>query len=91
MKGVTADDDKTIPSFLARDLNQSEFLPSYLINFGEPSFNSLMETKYLQKALSNNLFPPTSSFFTTGPMIAPILPRTGPPTPISAIADERSD
>jgi hypothetical protein len=52
MKGATDDDDKTIPSFLARDLNQVEpRLPAYLINFGEPSFNSLMETKYLQKAL----------------------------------------
>lgn len=52
MKGATDDDTKTIPSFLARDLNQVEPLsPSYLINFGEPSFNSLMETKYLQKAL----------------------------------------
>lgn len=52
MKGATDDDRKTIPSFLARDLNQVEpLLPSYLINFGEPSFNSLMETKYLEKAM----------------------------------------
>jgi hypothetical protein len=52
MKGATDDDAKTIPSFLARDLNQVEpLLPAYLINFGEPSFNSLMESKYLQKAL----------------------------------------
>jgi lysophospholipase L1-like esterase len=52
MNGATLDDDKTIPSFLARDLNQTEpVLPAYLINFGEPSFNSLMETKYLQKTL----------------------------------------
>ena len=52
LKGATDDDAKTIPSFLARDLNQTEPLwPSYLINFGEPSFNSLMETKYLGKAM----------------------------------------
>lgn len=52
MKGATDDDTKTIPSFLARDLNQAEpLLPAYLINFGEPSFNSLMESKYLEKAL----------------------------------------
>jgi hypothetical protein len=52
MKGATGDDAKTIPSFLARDLNHLEpNLPAYLINFGEPSFNSLMETKYLEKAM----------------------------------------
>jgi hypothetical protein len=52
MKGATDDDAKTIPSFLARDLNQAEpLLPAYLINFGEPSFNSLMEVKYLEKAM----------------------------------------
>jgi len=52
MNGATPDDGKTIPSFLARDLNRTEpRLPAYLINFGEPSFNSLMETRYLQKAL----------------------------------------
>ena len=55
MNGATDYDDKTIPSFLATDLNQAEpRLPAYLINFGEPSFNSLMETKYLQKALIEN-------------------------------------
>ena len=52
MNGADVADDKTIPSFLARDLNQVEpRLPAYLINFGEPSFNSLMETKYLEKAM----------------------------------------
>ncbi len=52
MAGATDHDDRTIPSFLAGVLNQEEpRLPAYLINFGEPSFNSLMETKYLQKAL----------------------------------------
>ena len=52
MNGATIYDERTIPSFLAKELNQEEpRLPAYLINFGEPSFNSLMETKYLQKAL----------------------------------------
>ncbi len=52
MAGATDFDERTIPSFMAGNLNQEEpRLPSYLINFGEPSFNSLMETKYLQKAL----------------------------------------
>jgi hypothetical protein len=52
MNGATDDDGKTIPSFLARDLNQVKpLMPACLINFGEPSFNSLMETKYLEKAM----------------------------------------
>ena len=52
MNGATDDDGKTIPSFMARDLNQGNpHLPAYLINFGEPSFNSLMEAKYLEKAM----------------------------------------
>jgi hypothetical protein len=52
MAGATDYDDKTIPSFLAQVLNQEEpRLPADLTNFGEPSFNSLLETKYLQKAL----------------------------------------
>lgn len=52
MNGADVADGKTIPSFLARDLNQVEpLLPAYCINFGEPSFNSLMETKYLEKAM----------------------------------------
>ncbi len=52
MNGADVADDKTIPSFLARDLNRVEpHLPAYLVNFGEPSFNSLMESKYLEKAM----------------------------------------
>jgi hypothetical protein len=52
MNGPNPHDDKTIPSFLAQILNREEpRVPAYLVNFGEPSFNSLMETKYLQKML----------------------------------------
>jgi hypothetical protein len=52
MNGATDRDDQTIPSFLAQFLNKEEpRLLAYVINFGEPSFNSLMESKYLQKAL----------------------------------------
>jgi lysophospholipase L1-like esterase len=52
MAGATDDDDKTLPSFLAVELNRKEpRWPAHLTNFGEPSFNSLLETKYLQKAL----------------------------------------
>jgi hypothetical protein len=67
MKGATDDDDKTIPSFLARDLNESEpRLPAYVINFGEPSFNSLMEAKYLEKALIEQPTPPDLIIFYDG-------------------------
>lgn len=52
MNGETDRDEKTIPSFLAAVLNQEEpRLPTAVVNFGEPGFNSLMESKYLQKAL----------------------------------------
>jgi lysophospholipase L1-like esterase len=52
MKGVTDHDDRTIPSYLARFLNQEEpAVPAVLYNFGVPGFNSLLEAKYLQKLL----------------------------------------
>jgi hypothetical protein len=52
MRGSTDHDDRTIPSFLAGKLNQSGSRFSYtVINFGENSYNSLLETKYLQKEL----------------------------------------
>lgn len=52
MRGSTNDDAKTIPSFLAEILNREDKpLQFTVVNFGENSFNSLMETKYLQKAL----------------------------------------
>lgn len=55
MSGATDDNERTIPSFLAKILNREEPVsPACLVNFGEPSFNSLMETKYLQKALIEN-------------------------------------
>jgi hypothetical protein len=50
MRGATNDDAKTIPSYVAAILNR-EKPNSYLVNFGENSFNSLLETKYLQKLL----------------------------------------
>lgn len=51
-RGSTDDDDKTISSFLSRDLNcDAEGLCWTVRNFGVNSFNSLMQTKYLQKLL----------------------------------------
>ena len=67
MAGPTEEDDKTIPSFLAAVLNGEEpRLPAYLINYGEPSFNSLMETKYLQKVLIESPQPPQVIIFYDG-------------------------
>ncbi len=52
MRGATDFDERTIPSFLARGLNEKEGDPRFtVLNFGENSFNSLMETKYFQKVM----------------------------------------
>lgn len=52
MRGSTDDDGRTIPSFAAAILNQKGGSHRYVIrNFGINSFNSLMESKYLQKLL----------------------------------------
>ncbi len=52
MRGATPSDDKTIPSFLAGFLNSNQQdLHFTVMNFGVDSFNSLLETKYLQKLL----------------------------------------
>ena len=55
MRGATDFDGRTIPSCLARDWNRDEPAhPATLDNFGQDGFNSLMETKYLQKLLIEN-------------------------------------
>jgi lysophospholipase L1-like esterase len=52
MRGATDQDDQTIPSHLSKLLNGKDSREQYaLVNFGEISFNSLLETKYLQKVL----------------------------------------
>lgn len=52
MRGATDDDTRTIPSYLAGLLNGRGGQSGYLVrNYGENSFNSLLETRYLQKAL----------------------------------------
>jgi hypothetical protein len=52
MRGATPSDNKTIPSFLAGLLNSNQQdLHFTVVNFGVDSFNSLLETKYLQKLL----------------------------------------
>lgn len=52
MRESTDSDDRTIPSQLARILNaDGGGLRFTVVNYGVNSFNSLMETKYLQKML----------------------------------------
>lgn len=52
MRGETEDGRKTIPGVLARMLNRDGKGEFYRVsNFGENSFNSLLEVKYLQKLL----------------------------------------
>ncbi|MGB7913322.1 MAG: hypothetical protein WCF59_13990 [Desulfobaccales bacterium] len=55
MRGPNPIDAHTIPSFLARDWNRDEpEHPATVTNFGQDGFNSLLETKYLQKVLIEN-------------------------------------
>ncbi|MGD9782718.1 MAG: SGNH/GDSL hydrolase family protein [Kiritimatiellia bacterium] len=53
LRGSTDDDRRTVPSIVSRELNRSATngLRYTVVNFGVNSFNSLLEIKYLQKAL----------------------------------------
>lgn len=67
MRGATRDDGKTIASFLANFLNAPPDGPRYTIrNYGMNSFNSLLETKYLQKCLIEADTPPDAVIFYDG-------------------------
>lgn len=66
MRGSTDFSDKTIPSCLSLLLNSNRDGISFtIINFGTNSFNSLLETKYLQKQLID-LQPPDIIIFFDG-------------------------
>jgi len=66
MRGATDHDDRTIPSFLAQIWNREEpQTPAVMVNHGEDGFNSLMETKYLQKLLIDGK-PPAVIIFLDG-------------------------
>ncbi|MCE5336351.1 MAG: hypothetical protein LLG06_17370 [Desulfobacteraceae bacterium] len=55
MRGATDYDALTIPSLLAQGLNAWGANTRYTaVNFGENSFNGLMETKYFQKIMVEN-------------------------------------
>jgi hypothetical protein len=67
MRGATDDDAATIPSFVAQQLNLSaDGLRFTVVNFGIDSFNSLLETKYLEKALIENVPRPDIVVFYDG-------------------------
>jgi lysophospholipase L1-like esterase len=68
MRGATDRDDRTIPSALARALNGEGRSPLHFIvtNFGVNSFNSLLETQYLQKLLEEGQGPPDVIVFYDG-------------------------
>jgi hypothetical protein len=67
MRGSTDDNARTIPSFLAGILNGEEKTRSFTVaNFGENSFNSLLETKYLQKLLIESPARPDLIIFMDG-------------------------
>ncbi len=66
MRGACTRDDTTIPSFLALDWNRDEpEHPAVVVNYGQDGFNSLMETKYLQKLLIEDS-PPSLILFYDG-------------------------
>lgn len=66
-RGISEDDRQTVPSFLAKFLNQEPpVLPARVTNFGVDGFNSLMESKYLQKMLIECQKPPTIIIFYDG-------------------------
>jgi lysophospholipase L1-like esterase len=67
MRGATDFDDRTIPSLLALNWNREEpDRPATMVNFGQDGFNSLMETKYLQKLLIENRAPSLIVFYDGG-------------------------
>ena len=67
MRGATDDDARTIPSFLAEYLNANgRGLHFTVVNFGINSFNSLLETKYLEKALIEQAVRPDLIVFYDG-------------------------
>jgi lysophospholipase L1-like esterase len=66
-RGISDDDGETMPSFLAKVLNQdAPKLTARVVNFGNDGYNGLMETKYLQKMLIESPTPPKVIIFYDG-------------------------
>lgn len=67
IRGATRVDARTIPSFLSAYLNARGTGDRFtVVNFGTNSFNSLLETKYLQKLLISEPAPPDVIVFYDG-------------------------
>lgn len=67
MRGAKDHVDRTIASFLAKELNaNSSGFRFAVVNFGTNSFNSLLESKYLQKELIENANKPDMVIFYDG-------------------------
>ncbi len=67
MRGDNTEPEETFPSYLAALLNRpGSPQPCTVVNYGENSFNSLMETKYLQKLIIENPKPPDLIIFYDG-------------------------
>jgi lysophospholipase L1-like esterase len=66
-RGISDDDSQTMPSFLAKALNQEDpKLTARVVNFGNDGYNGLMEAKYLQKMLIESPTPPKVIIFYDG-------------------------
>ena len=67
MRGGWVKASETIPSYLAEIINQPGNLEKVVVtNYGENSFNSLLETKYLQKLFIETAAPPDIVIFYDG-------------------------
>jgi lysophospholipase L1-like esterase len=67
MRSSTETDDTTIPSYVADLLNRpGRPQPCTVMNYGESSFNSLIEAKYLQKLIIESPKPPDLIVFYDG-------------------------
>lgn len=67
MRGSTDFDDRTISSLLSAQMNTNDAGLSFtVINFGMNSFNSLLESKFLEKALIENSVHPDLIIFYDG-------------------------
>jgi hypothetical protein len=67
MRSDSGSADATIPSYLAASLNRpGRPFSCTVVNYGENSFNSLMETKYLQKLLIESPTAPDLIIFYDG-------------------------
>lgn len=66
-RGISDDDSKTMPSYLAKVLNEADSpMTARVVNFGNDGYNCLLETKYLEKMLIESPVPPKLIVFYDG-------------------------